>query len=118
MHGRHRSAAAGRAFREIVGPQQARLAGDVGQGLALVPDVIAGGDAINARFIKVVANLRRHAKTMRCVFGIHDHGIDFVFTADIGKLRCHRITRIAAHNIAQEKYSHSLCFLVIKPSIA
>ena len=72
--------------------------------------MIAGGDAINTRLVKIVAYLRRHAKSMCGVFRVHDDGVDFIVTADIGQLLCHGVARIASYDIAQKKYSHPAVF--------
>ena len=46
--------------------------------LALVPDVVAGGEHIRAQVEEVVGNLRRHAKAAGGVFGIDDDQVHVV----------------------------------------
>ena len=56
--------------------EQARLALDIGQGLALVPGVVAQGDAVRARVVKVACDLLGDAEPAGDVLGVHHHEIE------------------------------------------
>ena len=66
----------------IVGrTQQFRVVADIGDNLALVPDMVAGRDAIDTRLIEIGANLCGDAETIGGVLTLHDHRIQLVLFA-------------------------------------
>ena len=62
--------------------------------------MVAGGQAIDARLVKIIANLRRDAEAMGRVLDIHDHGVELVFLAERLHLRGDGVARIAADDVA------------------
>ena len=63
----------------IIGrPQDPRIFGKVRHDLFLVPDVIAGGEHIDAPIEEFIRNFRRHAKPGRGILAVQDREIDCV----------------------------------------
>ena len=67
----------------VGGPQQARLAGEVIEQLALVPNVIAGSEDIEAQSEKFFGDRRRDTEASGGVFGIGDGQIDAIGLNDV-----------------------------------
>jgi hypothetical protein len=72
------------ATRVVERPQQARLGIDEGQGLALVPAMVAAGDRVHPRFEHDLADLARDAEAGRCILAIGNHHIGGETPAQIG----------------------------------
>ena len=85
-----------RAGREIRRAQQPRLALDIGDDLALVPGMVAGGQHIGAGIVKLAANLLGQAETVRRVLGVDDRDIDLEVAAQPRQMRLHRVAARAA----------------------
>ena len=65
-------AGAGRALREIGRPQDARVAVDIGDELALVPDVVAGRQDIDAAIVEFAAEALGQSEAAGRVLGVDD----------------------------------------------
>src|SRR3546814_5502565 len=72
----HAAAAPGRAGRKVVRAQQARLAGDVGHHLALVPAMVAAGDDVGPGFEKLAADLVGDTEAGGRVLAVHDDEVE------------------------------------------
>ena len=69
-------AGAGRGRRKIRRAQDARVAVDIGDQLALVPDMVAGGQDIDAAIVELAADPLGQAKAARRVLGVDDDEIE------------------------------------------
>ena len=69
-------APARRAGREVERPQQALVLGDVGDDVALVPDMVAGGDAVDAGIVQLGADLGGDAEARGGVLAVDDDEIE------------------------------------------
>ena len=67
---------AGCPLRKVRRAQDARIALDIGDEFALVPDVIAGGQDIDLAIIKFAAETFGQAAAGRRVLGIHDDEVE------------------------------------------
>ena len=99
-------AAAGRALGIIGGAQEAVLARGECQRLALVPDMIAGGDDIGACGERGLENLFRDAETAGRVLAVDDDEIEPEIGNQAGKLLPHRRPPRFAHHVAEKEKSH------------
>ena len=74
--------------------------------LALVPDVVAGGQNIRAQIEEVLGKLRRQAKAAGGVFGIDDGELDVVRRAQMADVLAHDPAPRAAEDVADEENVH------------
>ena len=74
------AAAPGRAGQHVERPDQARVLVDVADQLALVEDMIAGGDQIGAGGVEILADLGGDAEAAGGVLAVDDHDVQ----AEIG----------------------------------
>jgi hypothetical protein len=73
--------------------------------LALVPDVVAGGDDIDAEIEKLLGQRWGDAKTGGRVLAIRDDEVDEVILHQRGKLFLHNGAARPPKNIAYKKYA-------------
>jgi hypothetical protein len=76
-------AAAGEFVDVIRGAEQAGLAGEIVVDLALVPDVVAAGEDVEAVAEQLVGELRGDAEPAGGVFGVGDAEVDFFGLDDV-----------------------------------
>ena len=105
-------ALARRARREVDRSQQAGIAVDVGDDLAFVPDMVAGGDDIDPGGIELGADLVGDAEAMRRVLAIDDDEIERELTPEARHMRDHNLAARAADDIAAEQEPHARSVLV------
>jgi hypothetical protein len=101
-------APARRAGREIDRPQQALVLGDVGNDVALVPDVIAGGDAIHSGVVQLGADLGRDTEACRRVLAVDHDEIEAELAAQARHVARHRLAAGTSDDIAAEQDPHAL----------
>ena len=77
----HSPAGAGRPFRKVCGPQQARIAIYVGDDLALIPDVISGRQNVDTAIVKFAAQALGEPEAAGGIFGIDHDEVDREFLA-------------------------------------
>jgi hypothetical protein len=91
----------------IVGrADQARLADDVGQGLALVPAVVAQGQAVGASLEQLARRVLGDAEARGGVLGVDDHELEPETAAKIGQMVGQAVTARLADDIAEEGETH------------
>jgi hypothetical protein len=88
-------------------PQQARLARDVGGGLALVEDVVAGGHHVDAGGEKLLGHRLRDRVAAREVLGVHHGEVHRVLLAHVPDALEHRHAAGARHHVSDHQDSHS-----------
>ena len=91
------------SLREIGRPQYPPIAWDVGDQLALVPDVIAGGQDVGPGVVKLAGEALGQAERRRRVLGIDDREIDPEVAPQPGKMRLDRVAPGASDHIAAEE---------------
>ena len=84
-------APARRAGRKVDRPQQALVLRDIGDDLALVPDVVAGGDAVDARLVQLGADLGGDAEARGGVLAVDHHEIEAELLAQPRHFFDHRV---------------------------
>ena len=99
---------AGRARRKIDRPQQARIAGDVGDDLALVPDVVAGGDDVDAGGVELLADLVGDAEAMRRVLAVGDDEIEREVAAQPRHMLDDDVAPGAPDHVTAKKHPHAI----------
>ena len=97
---------AGRALSHVQRAQQAWFLCDVINDLTLVPDMIAGGQHIDASREQRIANLRRHAEPASCVLAIDYQKIQFQLIAQPRRGIDNRIASAATHNVTKKQNPH------------
>src|SRR5690348_16086564 len=97
-----------RARREVDRPQQARIAGDVGNDLALVPDMIAGRDDVDAGGIELLADLVGDAEAVRGVLAVGDNEIERQVAAQPRHMRDDDIATGPPDHVTAEKQPHAV----------
>src|SRR3546814_221046 len=102
----HAAAAPGRAGRKVVRAQQARLAGDVGHHLALVPAMVAAGDDVGPGFEKLAADLVGDTEAGGRVLAVHDDEVEAEALAQPREMRRNSIAARPADHIPAELNSH------------
>ena len=70
--------------------------------LALVPDVVAGGQHVRAQIEELFGDLRRQAKAAGGVFRIDDGQLDVVRLAQVADVLAHDPAPRAAEDVADE----------------
>ncbi len=99
----HHHASPGQLIDIIGGPQQARLAGEIIVDLALIPDVIAAGEHVQAVAEQLIGELRRDAEAAGGVFGVGDGQIDFFGGDDVAQMAGNHAAPGGGENIANKK---------------
>ena len=104
---------AGQSRLQVCGPQHAAasLIAFGGRGihivdqLALVPDVVAGGQNIRSQIEEILGDLRRQAKAAGGVFRIDDGQLYLMRLAQMADVLTHDPASRAAEDVADEKYA-------------
>ena len=99
-------APAWRAGREIQRPQQPLVLCDIGNDLALVPGMVAGGDTVDAGGVQLGADLSGDAEARSGVLAIDHDEIELLLLAQLGHFAQHRVAAGAADDVAAEQYLH------------
>ena len=99
-------AVAGRAGRKIDRAQQTRIAADIRNDLALVPNVIAGGDDVASRGVEIAAIFLGDTEAMRRVLAVDDDEVERQFAAQPFHVPGDHVAAGAAHHIAAKQYAH------------
>ena len=101
------AAALARRIGGIVGrTQQTGLGVEIGQDLALVESVVAGGDDIRARIEQSLGDIRRNAKTAGGVFAVHDGEIDGKLLAQFRQMILYRLASGPADHVTKKQHPH------------
>ena len=93
-------------FGKLAGLQEAVDARRELQRLALVPDVIAGGDHVGACRQRFAVDLLGDAEAARGVLAIDDHEIELEVGDEARQALPHGGAAGTPHHVAQEKKSH------------
>ena len=92
----------------IVGrADQARLAHDIGQGLALVPAVVAQGQAVGTGHEQLARRVLGDAETARGVLCIDHHEIEFQVALQAGQVIAQPVPSGLADDITEKSQSHA-----------
>src|SRR5690606_36175360 len=86
--------------------QQARIAVYRADELALVPDMIAGGDAVDTRRIEFMAQLLGNAIAARRVLAVDDDEVQGELAPQLRYVCHYRLAARAAHHVAAEQNAH------------
>jgi hypothetical protein len=89
-----------RALRKIERPQQTVLTFDEDQRLALIPDVIAGGDNVCAGIEKLIRDDFGDAEAAGCVLAVHHDEVSRVARAQFRQRIEHSQASGAADDVA------------------
>jgi hypothetical protein len=100
------AAVARRPGRKVGGTKQAGITGDIGDDLAAVPDMVSGGDDIDAGGIEFAADLVCDAEAGGGVLAIDDDEIEGQLAAETRQVFDHARPSRAAHDVAAEQNSH------------
>src|SRR5690606_3140593 len=95
-------AAPGRSDREVCRPKEAMLARREVERLALVPDVVAGGNDIGARVERRLEDLLGYAKPASGVFAVDDDKIEPEVGDQAGKAFPYRRPPGTPHHVATQ----------------
>src|SRR5208283_5862079 len=98
---------AGRPARIVEGPDQARLAGDEDEGLALIESMIAECHAIRARREKVGADRLGDPKAAGGVLAIDDNAIEAPGITQFRQIVQENRAARAANDVADEEEAHA-----------
>ena len=99
-------AGAGRPRREIGRAQDAVIARDVLDQLALVPDMVAGRQDVGAGIVKLAREPFGQPIAMRGVLGVDDRHIDREVALQSGQVAAHRLPPGAPDDIAAKQDIH------------
>ena len=95
-----------RAGREVQRPQQPRVAVDIADDLAPVPDVVAGGDDVDAAVIELGADLVGDAEAVRGVLAVDDDEIEPSSWRSRGMCGDDRVAPGPPHHVAAQQQPH------------
>ncbi len=101
-------AGAGRARREIRRPQHARVALDIGDQLALVPDVIAGRQHVDAAIVEFAAQPLGQSRPMGRVLGVDDDEIERQIAAQLRDVLLDHLAPRPSHHVAAKQDVHAM----------
>ena len=104
-------AGAGCRFREIGGPQDARVAADIRDKLALIPDVIAGRQDIDAAIVEFAAEALGQSETARGVLGVDYDEVNSEISPQLRQIFFDGVAARAAHHVAAKQNFHRLPLL-------
>jgi hypothetical protein len=99
-------ALARRANREVERPQQARLVADVADRFFLVPDVVAGGDAVHASTEQIVTDFLGDTEATGGVLSVRHHEIDPVIALEARQALDHHIAPRPPYDVTAEQQTH------------
>ncbi len=99
-------AAPRRAARKIDRTEQARIAVDRGQYLALVPDMIAGGDAVDAGLVEIAGRPLGDPEAMRRVLAVGDDEIQIEPLPQTRQMAGHGLPAGPADDVAEKEQPH------------
>jgi hypothetical protein len=105
-------ALARRAGREVDGAQQARVGVDRGDDLALIPDMIAGGDAVDAGGIEALTDLVGDAEPGRRVLAVDGDEVEGEGITQARNFLDHRVAARPTEDIAAKKHPHQIVLVV------
>ena len=98
----------GRARRVVDRAQQPRVAVDVADDLALVPDMVAGGDDVDAGRVELCADFVGQAEAVRGVLGVDDDEVERKVAAQRGQVFEYDVAARPADDIAADKNVHGV----------
>ena len=93
----------GRPLRIVERTEQARVFGDVADGLPPVPDVVAGGDGVGAGLVERPADLLGDAEAVGGVLAVDEDEIEAEALSQLGQPLAHDVAAGAADDIAAIK---------------
>ncbi len=96
-------AAAGQARRIVRGPQDAVGLVQLAAELALVPDVVAAGDEVDAGREHRLGGLRGQAEAARRVLAVGDHRVDVVLLPRELEMLLENLAARRTHDVADDK---------------
>ncbi len=96
-----------RAEGVVRGPEEPRLALDVGQGLALVPGVVAERDAVDARAVDLLGGRLGDAEAAGRVLAVGHDEVEREPLAQLGQPSREPFAARAAHHVAEESQAHA-----------
>ena len=99
-----------RALREIRRTQQARVAVDIGDELPLVPDVVAGGQDVDAAIVEFAAEALGQAESAGRVLRVDDDEVEREFVAQRRHVLLDGVAARAADHVAAKQDVHGVPF--------
>src|SRR5262249_42868665 len=87
-------------------PQQARMTIDEGDGLALVPDMVAGADDVDTGGVELVADLLGDAEPSGGVLAVDDDEVEPELASQARHMLQHDVAPGAPNDIAAEEQAH------------
>ena len=102
------------AFGVVGGTQQARLPRQVIEDLALVPDVIAGGQHVEPEREEVLGDRRRNAEAAGRILGIGDRQVDVIRRDDVLQVIGDDAAAGRSEDVADEENVHARAFTLTR----
>lgn len=96
-----------RAFGIVEGAQNARFGIDGADEFFLSPDVIAGGEYVDAEGKKFLRQFVGDAETGSCIFGVGDDHVRLQARFQIGQMPGQTVAPATPHNIAEKENFHA-----------
>ena len=93
-------------FREVRRPQQTRITVDIGDDLALVPNVIPSRQDVDAAIVELAAETFRQAKSAGRVFRVNDNEVDRGFLPQNRHMLLDRVSARAADHVPAKQNDH------------
>ena len=97
--------------RIVQRPDQARLTDNIGQGLFLVPGMIAKRQTIGPRLKQFAGRVFGNTKARRRVFGIHNHKFKIQLSPKTGQMIGQTIAARLANHVSKKSKAHIQIFL-------
>ena len=107
--------AARRALGVIQGPEQARIAIDVVDDVALGPDMVARGDDVDSDLVEFLADTLGDAETMGGVLAVDDDEVEAQAFPQVGNVVQDRLAAGFADHVAAKQYLHGRPIPPVRP---
>jgi hypothetical protein len=92
--------------RIVEGPDQARLAHDIGQGLLLVPGVVAQGQAVGAGLEQFARGVLGDAETSGGVLGVDHHELQAQAAFQVRQMIGQTLAARTPDHVSKKSYAH------------